>query len=49
MATVDAYTTGRDREEFKFTMMQNIAEFLFDDRWHVKVKEFEHLDEKIVW
>ena len=46
---VDAHESGRDRQEFKMSIMQNVFEFLFEDRWRIKVKDFEHLDEKIMW
>lgn len=29
--------------------MQNMAEIIFSDEWSYKVKDFEFLDEKLVW
>lgn len=29
--------------------MQNIAEIIFSDEWSYKIKDFEYLDEKLVW
>lgn len=46
---VRSYTSGNDTGEFQVSLMQNIVESVLVDDWYIRVKDFEFLDEKIVW
>lgn len=37
---VDEYTSGNDEQEFQLSLLQNVFDFIIDDKWELRLEDF---------
>jgi len=41
---IESFSSGNDASEFRTTILQNVLEAAFDDKWFIELNDFEHFE-----
>ena len=41
---IESFSSGNDASEFRTTILQNVLEAAFDDKWFIELNDFENFE-----